>query len=236
VFQRTVDGVVLRFHLAGINNQNFLMRDEQTGTYWQQITGLAVAGPLRGKRLVPVAADELSFSLWKKEQPAGTVLKDAARFAAGYALKNWDVRMAKAPTVISYAQPGLSARDLMLGVHASGASRAFPYSAILKEKLIADRVGAQPVLLVLGPDNRSVRVFERRIPGVPTTPAFYRLLDGAALMDAETGSEWNFQGCAVAGKLKGTCLTRVEAIKDYWFDWRNYNPATTVYGIHRKIR
>ena len=212
------------------------MRDEQTGTYWQQISGLAVAGPLRGRRLTLVAADELSFSLWKKEQPAGTVLKDAARFVPGYAPKNWDVRMAKAPTVISYAQPGLGARDLMIGVHASGASRAFPHSAIVKEKLIADRVGAQAVLVVLGPDNRSVRVFERRIPGVPGTPQFYRLMDGPFLMDAETGSEWNFQGCAVAGKLKGVCLARVEAIKDYWFDWRNYNPATTVYGIRQKIR
>jgi len=212
------------------------MRDEQTGTYWQQISGLAVAGPLRGRRLTLVAADELSFSLWKKEQPAGTVLKDAARFVPGYAPKNWDVRMAKAPTVISYAQPGLGARDLMIGVHASGASRAFPYSAIVKEKLIADRVGAQAVVVVLGPDNRSVRAFERRIPGVAGTPQFYRLTDGPFLMDAETGSEWNFQGCAVAGRLKGVCLARVEAIKDYWFDWRNYNPATTVYGIRQKIR
>jgi len=47
VFQRVVNGVPLRFHLAGINNQNFLMRDEQTGTYWQQITGLAVSGTAR---------------------------------------------------------------------------------------------------------------------------------------------------------------------------------------------
>lgn len=208
------------------------MLDEQTGSYWQQITGLAISGPLRGKRLELVAADELSFALWKKERPSGTVLKDAARFAADYAPKNWDVRMAKAPTVVSYAQAGLGARDLMVGVHAAGASRAFPYSAILKEKLIADRVGSQAVLVVLGPDNRSVRVFEQRIPG-----QFYRLTRAdASLMDAETASEWNFQGCAVAGKLKGTCLARVQALKDYWFDWRNYNPAITVYGIHRKIR
>jgi len=34
-----VDGLKLTFHLAGINSQNFLMRDEETGTYWQQISG-----------------------------------------------------------------------------------------------------------------------------------------------------------------------------------------------------
>jgi hypothetical protein len=54
-------------------------------------------------------------------------------------------------------------------------------------------------------------------------------------MDAQTGSEWNFQGCAVAGKLKGACLDHVEVIKDYWFDWRNYNPQTTIYGVKQKI-
>ena len=42
---------MLTFHLAGINNQNFLMRDEETGTWWQQITGEASVGPLQGQAL-----------------------------------------------------------------------------------------------------------------------------------------------------------------------------------------
>jgi len=25
-------------------------------------------------------------------------------------------------------------------------------------------------------------------------------------------------------------LERIPIIKDYWFDWRNYNPKTTIYG------
>ena len=49
-------------------------------------------------------------------------------------------------------------------------------------------------------------------------------------MDSATGSEWNFQGCAISGKAKGQCLEPVPMLKDYWFDWRNYNPKTTVYG------
>jgi Protein of unknown function (DUF3179) len=246
VFQRTIDGIPLRFHLAGINNQNFLMRDEQTGTYWQQITGLAVSGPLAGKRLTLVSADELTFALWKMEQPDGMVLDDMAIYAKDYAPKNWDVKMAKAPTVLSFAQAGLKPRDLMLGVRAFGASRAFPYETVLKKKLILDHLGSQPILLVVGPDDRSVRVFRQRIPDGNSTPQFYRIVasandpqgprPGALLIDAATGSQWNFQGCAVSGKLKGTCLDHVEVIKDYWFDWRNYNPETTVYGVKSKVR
>jgi len=229
VWGREVDGVKLTFHLAGINNQNFLMRDEETGTYWQQITGVAVSGSMAGKKLKLIPADELTFALWRNEQPHGTVLKDVPAYAADYSPRDWDVKMRRARTVLSYARPGLAARDVMLGVSAFGATRAFPYEDVLKQKLVNDHVGTEPVVLVVGPDNVSVRVFRSRVPGASGTPEFYRTPDGAMLEDT-TGSRWNFEGCAFEGKLKGTCLERVEAIKDYWFDWRHYNASTTVYG------
>ena len=47
--------------------------------------------------------------------------------------------------------------------------------------------------------------------------------------DSATASEWNFQGCAVSGPSQGKCLDHVPALKDYWFDWRNYHPDTTIY-------
>ena len=230
---RDVAGLRLTFHLAGINNQNFLMRDEQTGTYWQQISGKAVSGPLTGSQLPFVHSDELNYGTWQSEEPQGTVLQDTAQYRFGYARKDWDVRMQRAPTVIDFREHGLKARDLMLGIQAFGASRAFLYDQVIREKLVADRVGAEPVLLVVGGDGQSVRAFRDRIPGVQGAPEFYRVSGnepGALLMDAATGSEWNFQGCAVSGKATGVCLEPVEVIKDYWFDWRDFNPSTTVYG------
>ena len=240
---RVVDGLKLTFHLAGINNQNFLMRDDETGTYWQQISGLAVAGPLKGRQLPFVASEELTFALWRAEHPQGTVLKDNDKYKAEYSPMDWDVKMKKAKTVLSYSEAGLKPRDLMLGIRAFGAGRAFPYERVIKEKLVQDHVGAEPVLLVVGPDAQSVRAFRQRISGVDGAPEFYRTveekapakLDAASagaplLMDEATGSRWNFQGCAVEGKAKGLCLERIEVIKDYWFDWRHYNPQTTVYG------
>jgi hypothetical protein len=228
VWRAESEGLRLKFHLAGINNQNFLMRDEETGTYWQQISGAAVSGPLAGRRLTLVPSDELTWALWRAEQPRGKVLNDLAPFVSKYSRKDWDVRMRRAPTVLSYEQTGVAQRDIMLGIQAFGASRAFPYEAVLKDKLIEDHVGSEPIILVVGPDDQSVRVFERRIPGLSEVPEFYRT-SAALFMDDTTGSSWNFQGCAVSGKSQGKCLTRVEVIKDYWFDWRHYNPATTIY-------
>ena len=90
---REIDGLRLTLHLAGINNQNFLMRDEQTGTYWQQITGAAISGPLAGRRLTLVASDELTFAMWRAEEPSGTVLKDVPKYVSEYAKKDWEVRI-----------------------------------------------------------------------------------------------------------------------------------------------
>jgi hypothetical protein len=202
-----VDGVRLTFHLAGINNQNFLMRDAQTGTYWQQVSGIAISGPLRGK-------------------PEGTVLNDVAGFVSEYAKKDWDRRMKKQPTVIRHTRAGMAQREIVLGLQEGGATCAFVYDAVLKAKLVQDNVGTQRVLLVVSADNASVRAFR-----IPSSQDFYRLPEGSVLLiDAQTGSKWNFQGCAVEGPSKGQCLQRANMHKDFWFDWREYHAETTVFN------
>ena len=97
--------------LAGINNQNFLMRDDETGTYWQQISGKAMAGPLSGSQLVLVHSDELTFGAWRSEEPQGTVLQDAARYRSEYSPMDWDAHMQRYPTVIDFREHGLHGRD-----------------------------------------------------------------------------------------------------------------------------
>jgi hypothetical protein len=99
VWEAAIDGRTLHFHLAGINNQNFIMRDEETGSWWQQVSGEAILGPLKGRRLKPVPQDEISFALWKREQPMGRVLLPDPRVqAAGhYAPADWEAGIGKLP-------------------------------------------------------------------------------------------------------------------------------------------
>ncbi len=236
---RDVAGRRLTFHLAGVNNQNFLMRDEETGSYWQQISGVAISGPLKGRQLTLVLSDELTFGTWKAEEPEGTVLKEVPRYASEYESKDWDARMGRQAAVIQFPEHGMQSRDLVLGIQTLGASRAFLYNRVIKEKLVKGYVGSQPVLIVVGADGQSVRAFRDQIAGVDGVPDFYRMTankPGVLLMDAATGSEWNFQGCAISGKAKGSCLERTPMLKDYWFDWRNYNPKTTIWGNNNNTR
>ena len=201
------------------------MRDEETGSYWQQISGAAISGPYRGRQLELVHSDELTFGLWCKENPNGTVLRPVGEFASEYETKDWDVRMRKTRTVVDTKNTPYAPRELMLGIELNGDARAYLLENVLQQKLIQDRIGGTPVIIVVGPDSKSIRVFEARIPGNSDTPDFYRNIDGQALfMDSVNGNHWNFEGCTEGG----LCLKPVAALKDYWFDWHNYHPQTTV--------
>ena len=85
---------------------------------------------------------------------------------------------------------------------------------------------------MLGPDNESVRALSRKLPDGRGVADFYRIAEEDGFMvDSIAASHWNFQGCAIDGPIRGACLSAVEAIRDYWFDWREYNPETTVFAL-----
>jgi uncharacterized protein DUF3179 len=240
VWTRTVNGRVLHFYLAGINNQNFLMRDKETGTWWQQITGKAIYGPLRGASLELVLSDELTFGEWKSEVADGKVLAPVPKYVKKYD-SNWEADVAKLPVVISFPGTELKSRDVVVGLELDGTSRAYPWDTLVKQSPIIDRVHGVPLLIAVGPDGKSFRVFKSRIDGkdaefflkgeteADTKSASLAAAKTWTLLDTATASEWNFQGCAISGPSEGQCLDRVPALKDYWFDWRNYHPDTSIY-------
>ena len=223
-----MDGRVLRFYLAGINNQNFLMRDRETGSWWQQITGKSIYGPMKGASLDLVLSDELTFGQWKSEVTGGQVLAAVAKDAKEYD-SDWEPEVAKLPVVISFPGTELKSRDVVVGLEMGGAARAYPWDAAVKQSPIMDHMHGTPLLLAVGPDGKSFRVFISRVGGQDAE--FFLKGDSKdwALMDTATASEWNFQGCAISGAAQGKCLEQVPALKDYWFDWRNYHAETTVY-------
>lgn len=209
------------------------MRDEETGSFWQQINGTAIAGPLKGAKLTLVPQDELTFGLWKKEQPNGTVLAPLARYAAKYEKATWESEIAKLPTVIHATRGTLPDRETILGVSMNGVARAFPLSALtLQSPVLIDEVGGKPIMLVLGPDGQSVRGFSR-VVGTNTLEFFGHgggnSGDSWALQDSNSLGDWSFEGCAVSGAMQGQCLQRIYVLKDFWFDWQHYHPDSTIY-------
>ena len=222
-----VEGRRLTFRLVGINNQNFVMQDMETGTWWQQVSGEAILGPLKGRQLALLPSDQLTFQMWTAEAPAGRVLRPEERVlrAGLYAAADWEQDMQSLPAPASAGADGrLAPRALVIGVAAGDGAKAFPVSALVAGSVVLDEVGGIPVAIARAPDGRSTRVFDRRVEGRALD--FVARADPFRVADTATGSDWDFTGTAVAGPMAGRRLSRIPYLEEYWFDWKTYHPST----------
>lgn len=211
------------------------MRDEETGTWWQQVSGEAILGPLKGRRLKSVFHDEISFGLWKREKSAGRVLRPDELILAKneYAPSNWEERMGRAPVLPQFKKVGqdLEPRATVVGIKLNGAAKAYPLTTLQKQSPIIDNIGGVPIVILVGEDNRSVRAFETTVEGRKLEFFVKPGVSPLQLMDGENGNLWDFSGRATAGPLAGRQLKKVKVLEDFWFDWKLYNPKTAVYEI-----
>jgi hypothetical protein len=230
VWETPVTSRSSKFHLAGINNQNFIMQDEETGSWWQQITGEAILGPSRGYRLNAVTHDELSFYIWKQEHPDGRVLRPDDSKPWKQFSQDWEEHTSRLPVLAPLdSDLRLSARTQVLGIKIGGIAKAYPLAAIQRQSPILDYIASTPLVILMAEDGKSVRTFDRTIDGRGLE--FFAKPDSRPLrlVDAETGSEWDFTGKCVSGQYGGRELKKIYSIRDYWFDWRVYNPDTDIY-------
>ena len=134
-------------------------------------------------------------------------------------------------TTSAVLDKSLEPRALVIGLTVNGVSKAYPLDALRKQRLIIDDVGGVPLFIVLADDKRSVRAFESTVDGRKLE--FFVKPDSSSLVlvDAETGSEWDFSGKAIGGQLNGRQLKKISILNDYWFDWMTYNPKTRIYQL-----
>ncbi len=215
MFDRLVDGRILHFHLGGLNRQNLILVDEETGSWWQQATGECILGAMRGKRLRRIFSDEVTLAVWRAEHPESTAVRFDPKYLAQYPASDWERRG------IPLAAP--ADRELIVGVESGGASAAYPFAAVKNDGPLNVKVGNTPILIVVGADGSSVRGFVRPLADGKAVE-FYRRPDSGVLVDSSPGSSWDFGGRAVSGPQAGRTLEPVQVIRDYRFDWRLRHP------------
>ena len=151
------------------------------------------------------------FATWKAEEPGGRVLKTDPKIVKeeDYESADWEDKVGKFPVKVAKAPGGpLEPRTLVVGIAIKGKSKAWPHASVLSSGATIDQVGDVPVALVVSPDERSLRAFDRRVKDQTLT--FVRAgtdLKESTLLDLETMTEWDFQGRAVKGELAGSQLS-----------------------------
>ena len=200
------------------------MGDEETGSWWQQISGECILGPLKGKRLNRISSDEVTLATWKTEHPGSTAVQFDRRYK--YPGSDWEKELERVWAPHRMAASSTPPRELVVGVEVNGVAAAYPLAALRERNPLNVEVGGAPIVFVVDAGGNSVRSFMRSVDA--QVLEFYRRPEDGILIDSATGSVWSFAGRATAGTLVGRSLEPVQNTKDFWFNWQRYHPGTTL--------
>jgi hypothetical protein len=234
VFRAEVQGRRLHFQYDRMVAANEVQKDAETGSSWQQATGDAIDGPLKGTRLTLFPVVRTTWAEWRRRYPNTMVLKPlpgyAERMPTVSTRIKTNTRMAPdgPPRGVLDVDARLPPRETVAGLEVGRDSVAFPFSALRVAKVVNDRVGGLAVVVVHQPSSDTTTAFDARAKGRRLRFQASNA-DASALTDLETRSTWNAYGLALEGPLKGTQLKQLVLIPQFWFAWSQFRPQTRVF-------
>ena len=226
VYSPIVNGRAEKFRLVGMDHFNAMFEDATTYSWWQQATGVAVAGPSAGMQLTEIPSAQYTLAQWLRAYPNTKVLQPDSAYADQYAdLADYDKGTIKG-SLEKRDSASWKAKSWVIGVRAGNAEKAYDWNDLLSHPLIQDSIGAVPVLLFFSVDS-NFHAWNRTIGG--QILRFTRIPDQPGLKDINTGSSWNVNGLCISGTLKGQRLQALPSYQEFWHSWSHFHPATAQY-------
>ena len=193
-----------------------------------------IDGPLEGTRIALYPVVRTTWAEWRKQYPHTFVLKPLPGYAErlrGHSQRIKDVSRAGlegTPRGARILDNRLPPRETVVGFEEGRDVVAFPFTQLRRTRVVNERVGGRPLVIIHQPESDTTTAFDARVNG--KVLRFDAANAGAsAVTDRETRSTWNAYGLAVDGPLKGTQLETVVPISQFWFAWSQFRPTTRVY-------
>jgi hypothetical protein len=171
VFRAQIKRRILHFDYDSMVGMNEVHKDRETGTRWQQSTGEAISGPLKGSFLVLYPFVRTTWKEWRRRYPNTVVLKPLPGYAE--IMPNLSKRIKQSALSNEGAAPKgafgnddrLRPRETVAGLRIGSDAKAFPFAALRIARVVNDRVGGVPVLVVHQPSSDTTTAFEARANG-----------------------------------------------------------------------
>jgi len=224
-FSPSVNGKDETFRLVGMDHFNAMFEDATTKSWWQQATGIAIAGPLKGTSLKEISSRQSTLAAWLRDYPNSAILQRDTIFNKDYDdLADYDKG-----TVKSHLEKRDSAswkmKSWVVGVLDGLYAKAYDWNELVKNKIIPDSLPGLPLIIVLEKDTATFHVWNRVVHG--TCLQFNKEISKETFTDANTNSSWNMNGECVEGILKGRKLQPIQSYQEFWHSWSTFHPNTT---------
>jgi len=217
VFEPVVKGMHEKFRLVGMDHFNAMFEDETTKTWWRQVSGEAIAGPLKGESLPEVESVQMTLAKWFELYPHARVMQaDEASIDHYDSLAKFEVGKSESDLTRTDSASWMD-KSWVVGIEINHESKAYDWNRLKELKIINDAVGGKPIVLVLSADQQSFAAFER------ASDTLLFAVRGDTLLSA--GNAYDFSGRSLTDKPEN--LKPVKAYQEFWHSWRTFHPATT---------
>lgn len=235
MYGRQVEERTLDFgHSGRLYKNGFVLYDFQTQSLWTHVTGEAIYGELKGKKLQRatgiLVTPRISFSDWRKQFPHTKVLSVNGRserqndFTEYLKKPNWWAGMT--PPI---KDQRVSLKTLIIGIVATSGPRAYPRELFEKRQILIDKALQPPVIIFYDVSSGAAAAYRTELDG--RSLEFGSEVRNFTIHDSTTNSTWHLlKGKAIAGELKGTALTPEPLIEMFWGAWADYHPKTYLHG------
>jgi YD repeat-containing protein len=164
VYAAALDGLRLTFQVFGVWRKNMVIRDRQTGTIWQQATGEAIDGPLKGRRLEVLPAWETTWGALLSAVPQACYTVAPRKFTG---LMPMPILQRMLGLTHWANLNGLSARDtrlephqIVIGLVINGAAKAYPLALLRAQPVHTDQVGGETIRLEYHAAGDQVAIYD----------------------------------------------------------------------------
>lgn len=219
VFEPLVNGHVEKFRLVGMDHFNAMFEDSATRSWWQQSTGKAITGPLKGSELPEMRSTQMTVGKFFKLFPTGLVMQaDSASLSKYDSLGRFEKGRSQSKLTgtdsLSWKE-----KSWVVGISQNGKSKAYDWNDLKSERIIHDTIGGQPILLALSVDGQSFAAFKR--DSIQHLFSFKQdtLYSGEGVFD--------FKGKSTSSDMED--LKQINAYQEFWHSWRTFQPNTETY-------
>ena len=224
VYSPFVNGKYEVFRLVGMDHFNAMFEDATTKSWWQQATGKAITGKLKGTQLPEIPSSQMRLGDWLLLHPNSQVLEPDKNFSPKYdSLKGYDEGTLKS-SLEKRDTASWQFKSWVVGVLANGKPKAYDWNEVVMKKIIQDSINKVALLITVEPNKQTFYVLNRTV----ADKVLHFSYDVATnkIHDAETNSEWNLNGICVDGLLKGKQLVSIQAYQEFWHSWQSFHPDT----------
>ena len=229
VFNRTVDGQAVEFGTSGkLYNSNLVMYDRTSNSLWSQALGQSIVGKHAGLKLERVPFDVAFWKEWKQLYPDTKVLSRDTGSTRPYGADPYGNYYTNNDLFfpVSNKDDRLDFKEIVVGLENSGKYKAYKLQQIEDTKVINDEINGKSITL-FSIHPAMVRVFDSIVDGQKLD--FQYDENSTEITDKQSGSEWNLEGIAIEGPMKGKHVSRLPFDEGFWFEWVAFHPETDVY-------